>query len=114
MPYLPPTLPDQQEGELEERLPLQPIGHQSSSESGPKKTKAQKKEDERIIYPITEVFNNKFLSKCSVSRPNFALTLITMFFTEEVRLVSNVLGRRVKKQLDKDVISAIKVASFQM
>ena len=120
VPPLPPTLPflsDQQEAELEETLPLQPIGHQSSSESGPKKTKAQKKVDERIIYPITEVFNNKFLSKClteSVSRPNFALTLVTKFFTEEVRLVSNVSGRRGKKQLDNDVISAIKVASFRM
>ena len=120
VPLLPPTLPfllDQQEDELEERLPLQPISHQSSSESGSKKTKGQKKVNDRITYPITEIFNSKFLSKClteSVSRPNFALTLVTKFFTEEVRLVSNVSGQRGKNPLDKDVISAIKVASFRM
>lgn len=89
VPSLLPTLPlllDQQEDELEERLPLQPTGQQSSSESGPKKSKAQKKVD-RIIYPITEVFNNKFLSKClmeSVSRHKFVGNKV---FTKEVRLV---------------------------
>ena len=69
------------------------------------------------IYPITKVFNNVFLSDClaeSVSRPNFSLILVTKFFTEEVRLMSNVSGQCGKNQLDKDIISAIKVASFRM
>ena len=57
-----------------------------------------------------------FLSEClaeSVSRPSFSLNLVTKFFTEEVRLTSNVSGRD-KNQLDKDMIAAIKVASFTM
>ena len=48
-----------------------------------------------------------------MSRPNFSLNLVTKFFTEEVRMTSNVSGKG-KNQLDKDMVSAIKVASFRM
>ena len=40
--------------------------------------------------------------------------LVSNFFTEEVHLVSNVSGQRGKVQLDRDIITAIKVASFRM
>ena len=82
-------------------------------QAGGKKRKTQKTND---IYPVTEVFNSNFLSKClaeSVSRPNFSLNLVNKFFTEEVRLTSNVSGKG-KNQFDKDILAAIKVASFRM
>ena len=105
-----PISKDQEEREFEEtRFPLQ-----STQAGGPKKNK--KKVKDKIIYPVTEVFNNTFLSKClaeSVSRPNFSLNLVSKFFSEEVRLTSNVSGKG-KNQLDKDIVSAIKVASFRM
>ena len=124
VPPLPPPLPislvdkhnENDTGEKEEiRLPLKPCqSHQTSSE-GPNKKQKKKVKDKRI-YPITEVFNNLFLSDClseSVSRSYFSLNLVTKFFTEEVRLTSNVSGRG-KNQLDTDMISVIKVASFRM
>ena len=69
------------------------------------------------MYPITEIFNSKFLSERlaeSVSRPNFARILAEKFFTEEVRVSSNVNGQRGKKKLDPDIVSAIRVASLRM
>ena len=124
VPPLPPPLPislddkhnETDAGEKEEvRLPLKPCQSHQISFEGPNKKQKKKGKDKRI-YPITEVFNNVFLSDClaeSVSRPNFSLNLVTKFFKEEVRLTSNVSGRR-KNQLDTDMISAIKVASFRM
>ena len=69
-----------------------------------------------IWYPVTEVFDSNFLSKCLteiVSRPNFLLNFVNKFFTEEVRLTSNV-PRKGKNQFDKDILAAIKVPSFRM
>ena len=113
VPPLPPPLTILEEQKNEEefadtRCPLQPI------QAGGQKNKKSKKN--KIVYPVTEVFNNTFLSTClaeSVSRPNFSLNLVNKFFTEEVRLTSNVSGKG-KNQLDKDILSAIKVASFRM
>ena len=79
-------------------------------------SKKKKSKKDKVLYPVTEVFNNTFLSTClanSVSKPNFLLNLVNMFFTEEVQLTSNVSGKG-KNQLDKDILSAIKVASFRM
>ena len=100
--------PHTKKSEFEETRPVQ-----STQNSGQKK---KKKAKDKIIYPITEVFNNTFLSTClaeSVSRPNFSLNLVSKFFSEEVRITSNVSGKG-KNQLDKEIISAIKVASFRM
>ena len=128
VPPLPPPLPMvYPEGNTQEeccfdktgeiRIPLKPCqSKETSSQSVPDK-KRRKKVKDNIIYPITEIFNNEFLSKClreSVSRPNFSLNLVTKFFTEEVRLTSNVSGKSGKNQLDKDMVAAIKVASFRM
>ena len=41
------------------------------------------------------------------------LNLVSKFFSEEVRMTSNVSGK-MKNQLDTDMVSAIKVASFRM
>ena len=43
----------------------------------------------------------------------FFINLVSKFFSEEVRLTSNVSGKG-KNQLDKDIMSAIKLASFRM
>ena len=77
----------------------------------------QHKKNVTRVYPITEVFNSRFLSDRladSVSRPNFARILAEKFFSEDVRISSNVSGQRGKKKLDEDIISAIKVASLRM
>ena len=69
------------------------------------------------MYPITEIFNQTFLSKClakSVSRPNFSSILVGKFFSEEVRITSNVTGSSGKNQLDQEMIAAIKMATFRM
>ena len=52
------------------------------------------------IYPITEVFNPLFLEdkkKESSSRANFATILVKSFFKMEVRMTSNVNGKKKKK-----------------
>ena len=49
-----------------------------------------------------------------MSRPNFARILAEKFFTEEVRVSSNVSGQRGKRKLDPDIISAIRVACLRM
>ena len=99
------------------RIPLKlRQSKETSSQSVPDK-KRQKKVKDNIIYPITEIFNNEFLSKHlreSVSRPNFSPNLVTKFFKEEVRLTSNVPGKSGKNQPDKDMMAAIKVANFRM
>ena len=69
------------------------------------------------LYPITEVFNPVFLQNRkqeSSSRPNFAAMLIKCFISKAVRMTSNLFGRRGKNQLDKDIVAAVKVASFKM
>ena len=121
VPPLPPPLPDSlkdkhDENDISDNEEIRfPLKAQQINSQGPDNKQKRKVKDNRV-YPITEVFNHVFLSEClaeSVSRPNFSLNLVTKFFTEEVRLTSNVSGRD-KNQLDKDMIAAIKVASFTM
>ena len=54
-----------------------------------------------------------YIVNFEVSRPNFSLNLVSKFFSEEVRMISNVSGK-LKNQLDTGMVSAIKVASFRM
>ena len=69
------------------------------------------------IHPVTEVFNTTFLGKVrarSSSRSNFTTLLVRSFFKPFIRMSSNVSGTRGKKQLDKEIMAAIKVATFKM
>ena len=69
------------------------------------------------IYPINEVFNTTFLGQVqakSNSRPNFTTLLIKSFFKPVIRMTSNVSGTRGKRPLDKQLMAAIKVATFKM
>ena len=69
------------------------------------------------LYPITEVFNPIFLQNWkqeSSSRANFAARLIKCFISKAVRMTSNVSGKRGKNKLDKDILAAVKVATFKM
>ena len=68
------TEPHTEKSEFEETRPVQ-----LTQNSGQKK---KKKAKDKIIYPITEVFNTTFLSTClakSVSRPSFSLNLVSNF-----------------------------------
>ena len=79
------------------------------------KRKSQKADEK--IYPITEVFNPLFLEekkKESSSRQNFAAVLVRSFFKREVRMTSNVAGKSGKNQLCREMMAAIKVATFRM
>lgn len=69
------------------------------------------------VYPITEVFNTTFLGQVrakSNSRPNFTTLLVKSFFKPVIRMTSNVSGTRGKMQLNKEIMAAIKVATFKM
>lgn len=79
--------------------------------------KSPSEKDYEKVYPITEIFNPEFLSKCrakSCSRPNFATILVRKFFTKAVRISSNVSGKCGKTPLNKEMMAAIRVASFKM
>ena len=107
-------LEDDSDDSTHPRSPIKPKNSIKKNEGGSKSKKAPL--DERV-YPITEVFNPLFLEeqrKKSVSRANFATILVRNFFTRETRISSNVGGKRGKKQLNKDMLAAIKVATFRM
>ena len=89
-----------------------PLKHQN----GQRKDEKVKKMEEKI-YPITEMFNPLFLEekrKESISRPNFATIMVRNFFKKGVRITSNVAGKCGKNQLNKEMMAAIKVATFRM
>lgn len=97
--------------------PRSPLKQQNSSKKLEKTQAVKKPEFSETIYPITEVFNAKFLEKekrASSSRQNFATILVRKFFSQEVRIVSNVFGKRGKQKLNVDIMAAIKVATFKM
>lgn len=48
------------------------------------------------------------------SRHNFAVSLVRECFSEEIRKVSNVSGKRGKQALDADKMQAITEATFQL
>lgn len=90
---------------------------QSNSARPKKSISSEKSKLVEKIYPITEVFSVAFLEarrKESVSRANFATVLVRNFFTKEVRMSSNVAGKQGKNQLNRDMMAAIKVATFKM
>ena len=97
--------------------PRSPIKPRNSTKTNGKGSKSKTAVLNEKIYPITEVFNPQFLEdqrKKSVSRANFATILVRNFFSREVRISSNVAGKRGKKQLNTDMLAAIKVATFRM
>ena len=83
-----------------------PLKQSNSNNKGVPKKKAssEKSWSADKIYAITEVFNLTFLEKRrkeSVSRAHFATVLVRYFFTKEVRVSSNVAGKRGKTNLTK-------------
>ena len=97
------------------RFPLKQRSNNSLKKRHSDDTTVKKVEEK--IYPITEVFNPLFLEQRkreSISRPNFATTLVWNFFKKEVRITSNVAGKCGKNQLNKDMMAAIKVTTFRM
>lgn len=97
--------------------PRSPLKQQNSSKKHEKTQAVKNPELSETIYPITEVFNPRFLEKqkkISASRQNFATILVRKFFSREVRIVSNVRGKRGKQKLSVDIMAAIKVATFKM
>ena len=107
-------LEDDSDDSTHPRPPIKPKSSIKTNRGGSKSKKAAL--DEKV-YPITEVFNPLFLEeqrKKSVSRANFATILVRNFFTREARISSNVGGKRGKKQLNKDMLAAIKVVTFRM
>lgn len=108
--YTSPSAPEDAQ-----RAALQEKDH--NAEFAEKENKALKKGEVQKIYPITEVFNSKFLAKIkakSSSRSNFATNLVRSFFKPAVRMASNVSGKCGKMQLDKQVMAAIRVATFKV
>ena len=94
--------------------PRSPLKAQNIDASRKKKIKEKLPEK---IYPITELFSPSFLEKRkkqSVSRPNFATILVRNFFKQEVRMTSNVNGRKGKNKLNVEMVGAIKVATYKM
>ena len=65
--------------------------------------------------PLSEVLDTSFIKsilQTSPTRSNFATDLMRCFFTRETRISSNVAGKCGKRRLDPDVITAIKIATF--
>ena len=94
-----------------------PLKQSNSTRIPEKKTSDEKPEAVQKIYPITEVFSRSFLEarrKESVSRANFVTVLVRNFFSREVRISSNVSGRQGKNPFNREMMAAIKVATFKM